>query len=321
MSMNDKIDIIVPWLNGNDIHWQNEYKNYLKTQRKGDSCIIRTREWDMFPFFLRSVAENCKWVNKLFICVFDEHQIPAWLNTDNDKLKIIYHKDILNPEILPTFNGLCIESYMVLHKELSNNFVLCNDDFLFVNPTAETDYFRNNICVKYKEPLNKNSSGTWGYFNHKPDVWQNLMKNTVRFKEKITGNSTFYPMYHIPEAFHKSDFINFFNSYGNIMDDEYKKYSSKIRQDTNLIASSIVKWIQLDNNDFISDKNFINDNLCIDLTDRTNWKKLMDCCLKYKTICINDQVRKANQQQYLLIKTRLNRILITIFPNKCEFEK
>ena len=65
----------------------------------------------------------------LFICVFDEHQIPAWLNTDNDKLKIIYHKDILKPEMLPTFNGLCIESYMVLHKELSNNFVLCNDDF------------------------------------------------------------------------------------------------------------------------------------------------------------------------------------------------
>lgn len=319
--MNDKIDIIVPWLNGNDIHWQNEYSNYLKTQKKGDKGIIRTREWDMFPFFLRSIAKNCKWVNNIFICVSDENQIPEWLNTDHKKIKIIYHKDILKPEMLPTFNGLCIESYMVLHKDLSENFVLCNDDFLFVNETKDTDYFRDNKCVKFKEPLNKKSNGLWGYFKHIPDVWQNLMKNTVNFKEKITGSQTYYPMYHVPEAYHKSDFINFFKKYGKIFDKEYSKFSSKIRQDTNLIASSIVKWIQLDNNDFISDEHFVKDNLCIDLTDNMNWKYLMQCCLKYKTICINDQVRMANQQQYLQIKSNLLKILSAIFPDKCEFEK
>lgn len=319
--MNNKIDIIVPWLNGNDKHWLNDYNNYLKSQRKGDKCIIRTREWDMFPFFLRSIAKNCKWMNKLFICVYDEKQIPEWLNVSNDKIKIIYHKDILKPEMLPTFNGLCIESYMVLHNELSENFVLCNDDFLFVNETKDTDYFRDNKCVKYKEPLNKQSKGLWGYFKHTPDVWQNLMKNTVNFKESITKNGTYYPMYHIPEAFHKSDFIKFFNEYGKVFEHEYSKQSSKIRQDTNLIASSIVKWIQLDNNDFVSDIDFVKNNLCIDLTDNMNWSYLMECCIKYKTICINDQVRQANENQYIQIKSNLNKILTTIFPNKCEFER
>ena len=51
--MNDKIDIIVPWLNANDLHWQKEYNEYLKTQNKGDSSVIRTREWDLFRYFLR----------------------------------------------------------------------------------------------------------------------------------------------------------------------------------------------------------------------------------------------------------------------------
>ena len=41
--MNDKIDIIVPWLNANDLHWQKEYNEYLKTQNKGDSSVIRIR--------------------------------------------------------------------------------------------------------------------------------------------------------------------------------------------------------------------------------------------------------------------------------------
>ena len=318
--MNNSVDIILPWLNANDAHWQNDYISYLKTQGKGDKSIIRTREWNLFKYFLRSVSKNCNWINKLYICVYDEKQIPEWINLNNEKLKFIFHKDILPKECLPTYNSLCVSSYLPIYKELSENIILCSDDFYFVNETKMEDFFRNGKCVKYKEPLNKKSTGLWGYFRHTPSTWENLMKNTVLYKERISGNSTYYPMYHIPEAFHKSDFLNFYEKHGNDILIEYSKNKNKIRQSTNIHVPSVVKYLQLDNNDFISDKNFIKDHLCIDITDKPNWKMIMNTILSKKTVCINDQVYTTNINKFNEIKNKLTLILNSVFPDKCEFE-
>ena len=318
--MNDKIDIIVPWLNANDLHWQKDYIEYLKTQNKGDTSVIRTREWDLFKYFLRSISKNCKWVNKVFVCVYDEHQIPDWMNTNCPKLKILYHRDVIPNECLPTFNGLCVENFLLKYKEISNNFIFCDDDMYFVKETKDTDYFRDNKCVKYKEPLNKEFPGNFDYF-HKHDLWNKIMQNTVNYKEKITGNSTYYPMYHVPEGFHKNDFIKFYEKYGNDIINEFSKTDSKIRQESNLLTLSIVKYIQLDNNDFVSDYNFVKENVHIDITDRPNWKGIMDLIATCKSVCINDQVYTTDIIKFNDIKNKLTRILDAVFPDKCEFEK
>ena len=318
--MNDKIDIIVPWLNANDLHWQKEYNEYLKTQNKGDSSVIRTREWDLFRYFLRSISKNCKWVNKVYVCVYDEHQIPEWLNTEAERIKILYHKDVIPQECLPTYNGLCVENFLLKYPEISNNFIFCDDDMYFVNETKDTDYFRDNKCVKFKEPLTKLNPGNFDYF-HKFDLWNKIMQNTVNYKAKITGNSTYYPMYHVPEGFHKSDFIEFYEKHGDDIIKEFSKNESKIRQETNLLTLSIVKYIQLDKEDFVSDNNFVKENVHIDITDYPDWKKIMELVLKCKSVCINDQVYTTNQRMFDDIKNKLTKILDTVFPDKCEFEK
>ena len=58
--MNDKIDIVLPWLNSNDKHWMKQYETYLKTVKTGDKSISRIRDWDNIKYFLRSVDKNCK---------------------------------------------------------------------------------------------------------------------------------------------------------------------------------------------------------------------------------------------------------------------
>ena len=142
--MNDKIDIVLPWLNSNDTHWREQYESYLKTVKTGDKSISRIRDWDNLKFFLRSVDKNCKWVNKVVLCVFDENQIPVWLNTNNPKLKILYHRDYIPESCRPTFNGLCSETFLFKHPDIENNIVYCNDDYFFVNETKDTDYFIDN---------------------------------------------------------------------------------------------------------------------------------------------------------------------------------
>ena len=96
---------------------------------------------------------------------------------------------------------------------------------------------------------------------------------------------------------------------------------SKIRQETNLLTLSIVKYIQLDNNDFVSDYNFVKENVHIDITDRPNWKGIMDLIYTCKSVCINDQVYTTDIIKFNDIKHKLTRILDAVFPDKCEFEK
>ena len=318
--MNDKIDIVVPWLNGDDPHWQKEYFAYLKTQNKGDKSVIRTREWNLFKYFLRSISQNARWVNKVFVCVFDENQIPEWLNTDAERLRVIFHRDVIPSECLPTFNGLCVENFLLKYKELSENFIFCEDDMYFTNETKSTDYFRDNKCVKYKEPLSIENPGNFDYF-HKNDLWNKIMQNTVKYKTKITGDSTYYPMYHVPEGFHKSDFLDFYDKHGTDIVEEFKNPASKIRQDTNLLALSIVKYIQFDKNDFVSDPTFVKENVHIDITDNPDWSKIMKLICDCKSVCINDQVHTKDPNRFKDIKDKLTRILDVVFPEKSEFEK
>ena len=109
--MNDKIDIVVPWLNPNE-KWYNEYKKYSKNENPA-----RVRDFGTFKYVLRSIDKNINWLNKLYIILYDETQVPEWLNTNYDKVKIIYHKDLLPAERLPNFSSVQVDMRLSFIKE------------------------------------------------------------------------------------------------------------------------------------------------------------------------------------------------------------
>lgn len=312
--MNDKIDIVLPWLNSNDTHWREQYESYLKTVKTGDKSISRIRDWDNLKFFLRSVDKNCKWVNKVVLCVFDENQIPEWLNTNNPKLKILYHRDYIPESCMPTFNGLCSESFLFKHKDIENNIVYCNDDYFFVNETKDTDYFIDNKCVK---SLNKLNNLSW--YNHfkslKNNVWCQLLSNTMEYKFKISGNKNLYQQKHLPVSFHKSDFIDFYKKYEQDLIKEYSKYESKIRQNSNILPLYIVDWLQGDKGDYIQDNNYFNFNKVYEIVDNYNFTNMFNEITNLKTLCFNDDL-KNDTKTFERVKLILN----GLFPNKSSFE-
>lgn len=315
--MNDKIDIVLPWLNGNDEHWLSKYKNFENTINTGDKGISRIRDWDNLRYFLRGVEKNCEWFNRVILCVFDEYQIPNWLNVNNPKLKILYHRDYIPEQCLPTFNGLCSESFLFRHPDIENNIVYCNDDYFFVNKTKETDYFIDNKCVKVYDE----TPGDYNFYKTHPDVWSDLMCSTIDFKTKITGKSTNYYTRHTACSFHKSDFTDFYKKYENDIIKEYSKYGSKIRQGTNIIAGYVVDWIQGDKKDYIYDKSFYDKNVVINITKKTNYKSIMDSCLNKTCICLNDGTNNMTDIEFINTKTKIIKILNAVLPEKSSFEK
>ncbi len=56
------------------------------------------------------------------------------------KINVVKHTDYIPAEFLPTFNSNVIEMNLHRLKDLSENFVLFNDDMLFLKRTTP-DYF------------------------------------------------------------------------------------------------------------------------------------------------------------------------------------
>jgi hypothetical protein len=80
--------------------------------------------------------------------------IPNFLNTENPKLEIVRYEDYIPKEYLPVFNSNTIEMNYHRIDDLSENFVLFNDDMIPLQPIDEEYYFQNNrVCDEAVENI------------------------------------------------------------------------------------------------------------------------------------------------------------------------
>lgn len=191
----EPIDIIIPWVNYNDPVWKSEFE-YWKQKETGNKDACRYRDWGFIKCVFRSIEENCPWCRYVFLVLSGPSQIPDWLNVKHPKLKIVYHKDYIPEEFLPTFNSNVIELFYSNIEELSQNFILINDDMFFIQKKTEDFFFKNNI------PVVENS--TYSYFGN--DRFQNTLKNTKNKSNEILKINTNYIYFgnHLPICYNKS---------------------------------------------------------------------------------------------------------------------
>ncbi len=126
------IDLVYTWVNNNDFNWQDKIKTYANIFDKNNNDsnnICRFYNNDELKYSLRSVETNADWINKIYIIT--DNQIPEWLNTNNPKIIIINHQDIISIDKLPLFNSCAIESRIPFIEELSEFFLYANDDTFF----------------------------------------------------------------------------------------------------------------------------------------------------------------------------------------------
>ncbi len=164
MQKQEPIDFVMLWVDGSDPAWFAEKQKYAGkpdtgTETGGEN-ENRFRSWDNLQYFFRGVEKFAPWVRYVFLVT--NGQVPAWIQRENPKLKIVFHKDYIPAQYLPTFNSNTI--IMNLHRipELSEHFVLFNDDIFITKPIAQTDFFRNGLpCDMFMEyPIGAGEDGT-----------------------------------------------------------------------------------------------------------------------------------------------------------------
>nr|QIM10714.1 hypothetical protein PlAlph_6060 [uncultured Alphaproteobacteria bacterium] len=136
-----KIDLVYLWCDGNDaawrekkLFWQKKYGN-LDVNAVDDCRFV---QHDELKFSLRSVEMYMPWINHIFIVT--DGQVPDWLDTENPKISIVDHKEIMPSEALPTFNSNAIETCLHNIPGLSEHFLFANDDTFVARP-LKPDFF------------------------------------------------------------------------------------------------------------------------------------------------------------------------------------
>ena len=139
--MQDRIDIVILWVDGADPLWLEEKAKYSPKKADYSSDANRFRDWDNLQYFFRGIEKYAPWVGNIFFITWGH--VPAWLNTDHPKLKIIRHSDYIPRQYLPTYNSNTIELNLHRIEELSEQFILFNDDMFLIRPSKPEDFFMN----------------------------------------------------------------------------------------------------------------------------------------------------------------------------------
>ena len=331
MENNEKIDIVVLWVDGNDKKWQeekNKYKGII-----GDSNINRYRDCNNLQYLFRGIEKNANWVNKVFFVTYGH--LPKWLNVNNEKLVIVNHRDFIPEEYLPTFNSNVIELNIHRIKGLSEKFVLFNDDFFLLKQTKPSDFFiKGKPTDVYVESIMCPPSHNDAHFMMKSNImylinkyynkrkcikenknkfvnskYGDLNKSTLycmKYKDKFLGFKSF----HAPYPYLKETFKTIWEKEPKLLDEVCH---NKFRTSSDL-GHFLCRYWQMVSGNFEPRKNeskylyYKNDN-------KENIKELKSG--KYKFICINDVLMDINFEKS---RDEINAVLQELFPKKSSFE-
>lgn len=152
------IDFVVTWVDGSDPQWRHSmletravYKNYLAGL--DENSENRYRDMGTLKYWFRGVEKFAPWVNKVYFVTCG--QKPEWLNENHPKLVLVNHKEYIPHEWLPTFSSNAIELNLHRIPELSEQFVLFNDDMFLLRPMSPAFFFKDGVPVL---PCNLNVS-------------------------------------------------------------------------------------------------------------------------------------------------------------------
>lgn len=160
------IDLVVPMVFPQDESWRQKYN--ATCIANGMSAVIdeRVRTWKLEQYFFRGIAKFMPWIRTVHLILDSETQVPEWLNTAN--VHVVYHKDIIPAELLPTFNSQTIEVWLHKIEGLSEQFIYCNDDMIACSFLRPTDFFRyGKPVIHCDEKMHDDLSGIFRSFCRK----------------------------------------------------------------------------------------------------------------------------------------------------------
>jgi len=136
------IDAVITYVNGDDPLWKQDYEAHA-----GAPILSkRFRDWGTLPYLFRGIEKNLPFIGKVFLVVSRDSQVPGWINRET--VNVVYHKDFIPEEYLPTFNPSVIEMFLHRIPGLGEQYLYFNDDEFPVRPVKESSLFHGGKPAK-----------------------------------------------------------------------------------------------------------------------------------------------------------------------------
>lgn len=309
-----EIDLVYLWVDGSDPKWLERRNRVLKNlKRDADTTELKGRygNHNELKYSLRSVEKHLPWIRNIYIVT--DNQIPFWLNVNNEKVKIINHQEILPAAAIPCFNSVVIEYFVYKIPNLSEHFLLANDD-LFVNKDLKPSFFFSNralpkIRLQY-QPFQKLEFKLKKTFGLRMNNYRKSILSAIQLIEKKYNK--YYPgvLHHNIDAFVKNDFKilveqTFKNEIDQIVGNHFRS--------ANDIQRVLIAFDNLANKR--GELHYVKRSESLRLkVHKTELKKT----LKHynpSLFCINDTERATDLQ-----RAQIEPMLDELFPEKSSFE-
>lgn len=138
------VDIVYTWVDGDDPVWDASRQARLEgivgtAQTRESSGQARFVARDELRYSLRSIHLFAPWVRRIHLVTAG--QVPDWLDTGDERINLVDHRDILPADALPTFNSHAIETALHRIEGLAEHFLYFNDDFFLGRPVHPEAFF------------------------------------------------------------------------------------------------------------------------------------------------------------------------------------
>ncbi|WP_338210103.1 Stealth CR1 domain-containing protein [Lactiplantibacillus paraxiangfangensis] len=327
-----KIDFVVLWVDNSDLNWMRKKDkfsgNYLNQELNAEE---RYRDYDDLKYWFRAVDQYADWVNHVFLVT--DGQCPDWLDTEQSKVSVVDHKDFLKAENLPVFNSNAIELNIDNISELSEHFVLFNDDMFINDVVSEKDFFSGGLPrdIGLLNPIIPEEGGIGNTINNNMELINRdysmrecLKENLGKFlnvKYGIDNIRTLalmlwhkFPGFynpHLPVSYTKSEF----RDVRKVAADQFEKTSANKFRTSDDISHWLIRYTRLAQGNFAPISPEIGHIYSLSDTD----KVISDIVNStHKLLCINDDNKTENFSEVI---SKINQTLDVKLRNKSTYEK
>ena len=296
------IDLIITYVNSSDQNW---VRSYIKKTKTHNPTAARFRSWGTLTYLLRGVEKYMPFIRNVVLIVASPSQVPAWVNQEN--VRIVYHKDFIPEQYLPTFNSCTIESFFWNIPDLADRVIYINDDMFPVDLMSAEDFFTEDIPhIKFTDIETYSSRNV---FRCQCRSGIDLLTNVLGVPPIESGK--FFKPCHISNAITRQGF----EAIKDLCADEIGKTVSTTRLPTNVnqyIYSYYYYFTDNYINDTVSYEYF---DLCEDTLSSISDTLL---CGGYQMLCLNDSDKLKNYSKF---RSQLNSCFEQKFPERSKYER
>ncbi len=306
----ENIDLVYLWVDGSDPKWLKKKDSYLDKTIDKRNLKGRYSNNSELRYSLRSIEKHMNWIRKIFIIT--DNQVPDFINTNNPKIQIIDHSEIIPKEILPTFNSVVIEYFIHNIPDLSEKFLLLNDDF-FVNADLTPNFFFKDglpIIRMIKSPTLKMKILLAKLIGRPIDNYKKSIENAYKLIER--EYNTYYPIrsHHNIDSFLKSEYKKTIEIFSKDLE---TIYLNRFRNDTDIQRILLQYDLLARHRGYL--RYVIPEESCL---IQVHFDDFYQYITRYnpKLFCLNETEKSTDED-----KKRIVPFLETLFPNKSKFEK